>query len=323
MIRDSYGRPLKSLRISVTSKCNFDCVYCHQEGIEKSRSEMTAEEMERIVRLTAAHGVKKVKITGGEPLLRHDIEEIVERIAGVEGITEVSMTTNAALLTKKAEGLRAAGLRRVNISLDTLDPKTFKEITQGGRLETVIEGVKSAVEYGLEPVKLNMVVMRGLNTDKIKEMIAFASENRAILQLIGLMENEYSDEFFKEYSCDLDRIVSELEEEANEVLIRKFMQNRTRYILDEGEVEVVFPMHNTEFCSNCTRIRVTANGKFKPCLMRTDNYVDFLEVMRSGASDVALEKLFFEAMTRREPYFKKKVDVSDAETADVKNEGSA
>jgi cyclic pyranopterin phosphate synthase len=319
MIRDSHGRPLKSLRISVTSKCNFDCVYCHQEGIERSRGEMTAEEIERIVRLTAAHGVKKVKITGGEPLLRPDLEEIVERIAGVEGITEVSMTTNAAMLSKKSEALKEAGLKRVNVSLDTLDPAIFKDITKGGKLDTVIEGIQSAVESGLQPVKLNMVVMRGLNTDKIKEMIAFATKNHAILQLIGLMENEYSDEFFKEYSCDLDKIVRDLEEEANEVLIRKFMQNRMRYILDEGEVEVVFPMHNTEFCANCTRIRVTADGKFKPCLMRNDNYVDFLESMRSGASDSELERLFLEAVSRREPYFKKSIGVSEP-GADVKNE---
>jgi cyclic pyranopterin phosphate synthase len=283
---------------------------------------MTAEEIERIVRLTAVHGVKKVKITGGEPLLRSDIEEIVERIAGVKGITEVSMTTNAAMLSKKSETLKEAGLKRVEVSLDTLNPEIFKGITKGGKLDLVIEGIKSAVNAGLRPVKLNMVVMKGLNRDKIKEMISFASNNNSILQLIGLMENEYSDEFFKEYSCDLDKIVTELEEEANEVLIRKFMQNRTRYILDEGEVEVVFPMHNTEFCANCTRIRVTADGKFKPCLMRSDNYVDFLGSMRSGASDSELERLFLEAVSRREPYFKKSIDISDA-GADVKNEGSA
>ncbi|MFQ5801008.1 MAG: GTP 3',8-cyclase MoaA, partial [Candidatus Hydrothermarchaeales archaeon] len=276
MIRDPYGRPLKSIRISVTSKCNLDCVYCHQEGIEKSRSEMSSAEIERIVGVTARHGVKKVKITGGEPLVRRDIGGIIERIAGVDGIKEVSMTTNATLLSKKSEALKEAGLKRVNISLDTLDKEIFRRITKGGELDTVIDGIKSAVDAGLRPVKLNMVVMKGFNTDKIKEMIEFASANHAILQLIGLMENEYSDGFFKEYSCDLDRIVKELEEEANEVLVRKFMQNRTRYILDEGEVEVVFPMHNTEFCANCTRIRITADGKFKPCLMRSDNYVDFL-----------------------------------------------
>jgi cyclic pyranopterin phosphate synthase len=229
------------------------------------------------------------------------------------------MTTNAAMLSKKSEALKEAGLKRVNVSLDTLDPAIFKDITKGGKLDTVIEGIQSAVESGLQPVKLNMVVMRGLNTDKIKEMIAFATKNHAILQLIGLMENEYSDEFFKEYSCDLDKIVRDLEEEANEVLIRKFMQNRMRYILDEGEVEVVFPMHNTEFCANCTRIRVTADGKFKPCLMRNDNYVDFLESMRSGASDSELERLFLEAVSRREPYFKKSIGVSEP-GADVKNE---
>ncbi len=156
-----------------------------------------------------------------------------------------------------------------------------------------------------------MVVMKGLNTDKIKEMINFATENHAILQLIGLMENEYSNEFYKEYSCDIERIVGELEEEANEVLVRKFMQNRTRYILDEGEVEVVFPMHNTEFCANCTRIRITSDGKFKPCLMRTDNYVDFLGPMRAGATDMELEQLFRDAVARREPYFKTPIKGSE------------
>jgi cyclic pyranopterin phosphate synthase len=322
MIRDPYGRPLKSIRISVTSKCNFDCVYCHQEGIEKSRSEMTADEIVRIVNVTAQHGVKKVKLTGGEPLLRRDIEEIVERVANVQGITEVSMTTNAALLSKKSESLMKAGLKRVNVSLDTLNPVTFSNITKGGDLDIVIEGIKSAVKTGLRPVKLNMVVMSGVNTDKIKEMIAFATANNSILQLIGLMKNEYSDEFFKEYSCDLDKIVQQLEEEANEVLVRKFMQNRTRYILDEGEVEVVFPMHNTEFCANCTRIRITADGKFKPCLMRNDNYVDFLGAMRSGASDDVLDKLFLEAVGMREPYFKKQINV-EGTTSDVKNQSNA
>lgn len=322
MIRDPYGRPIKSLRISVTSRCNLGCIYCHQEGIEKSRSEMSSAEIARIVDITAGRGVKKVKITGGEPLVRRDIGGIIEKIAEVDGIKEVSMTTNATLLSKKSEALKEAGLKRVNISLDTLDKETFSRITKGGELDTVIEGIKSAVDAGLRPVKLNMVVMKGLNTDKIKEMIEFASANNAILQLIGLMENEYNDEFFKEYSCDIDRIVKELEEEANEVLVRKFMQNRTRYILDEGEVEVVFPMHNTEFCANCTRIRITADGKFKPCLMRSDNYVDFLGPLRSGASDVELEELFLEAVKRREPYFKKSLNLNE-KTSDVKHAGKA
>ncbi len=303
MIRDPYGRPLKSLRISVTSKCNLDCVYCHQEGIEKSRSEMTRDEIKRITEITARHGIKKVKITGGEPLVRQDITGIVGDVAGIKGISEVSMTSNATFLAKKGQALKEAGLKRVNVSLDTLDPETFSKITNGGKLDTVIEGIRSAVDTGLRPVKLNMVVMRGLNTDRIKEMIEFSSANNAILQLIGLMENEYSDDFYREYSCDLDQIIQELEEEANEILIRKFMQNRTRYILDEGEVEVVFPMHNTEFCAHCTRMRITADGKFKPCLMRSDNYVDFLGPMRSGASDEELEDLFFEAVRRREPFF--------------------
>ncbi len=312
MIKDLYGRPIKSLRVSVTTKCNLDCLYCHQEGIEGSRSEMTPEEIERIVSLAAGQGVKKVKITGGEPLIRKDIEDIVSGISDVGGVKEVSMTTNAVLLADKSHGLKDAGLKRVNVSLDTLDKGIFAKLTRGGELDKVIAGIKSAVDVGLSPVKLNMVVMKGLNTDSIKEMIKFSSENDAILQLIGLMENEYSNDFYKEYATDLERIVKDLEDEAHEVLIRKFMQNRTRYMLDEGEVEVVFPMHNTEFCASCTRIRITADGKFKPCLMRNDNYVDFLGPMRAGASEKELEELFLKAVRNREPYFKKPLDLGDA-----------
>jgi len=305
MIRDPYGRPLKSIRLSVTSRCNLDCLYCHREGVGSSGSEMKPEEISRIVSILASHGVRKVKLTGGEPLLRRDIIEVVKEVASIPGVSEVSMTTNATLLAEKSRALKEAGLRRVNISLDTLDEKDFTRITRGGELGRVIEGVKSAVDAGLQPVKLNMVMMRGVNTDRVKEMIEFASRNHAILQLIGLMENEFTAEFYRSYYEDMRRIISELEEEANEVLVRKFMQNRTRYILDEGEVEVVLPMHNTDFCAHCTRMRITADGKFKPCLMRTDNYVDFLGPMRRGAGDEELEELFFEAVRRREPYFKR------------------
>lgn len=315
-MKDSYGRPVRSLRISVTSTCNLDCVYCHQEGIEKSRKEMTPEEIERIVKIVAKHGVKKVKITGGEPLIRKDIVEIVEKISSIEGIKEVSMTTNATILGKKVVDLKEAGLKRVNVSLDTLDSETFSKLTNGGSIDTVVEGIKSAVEAGLNPVKLNMVVMKGINRDKIKDMIKFASDNNCILQLIGLMETEFSNEFYKEYACDLHKIVEELEEEAIDVLVRKFMQGRTRYVLEEGIVEAVFPMHNTEFCSNCTRIRVTADGQFKPCLMRNDNYVDFIQAMRNGATDAELDEMFVKAVNKREPYFKKMDVPQSSESAE-------
>jgi len=307
MIHDSFGRPLTSLRISVTPRCNLNCLYCHREGAEKADGEMTPEEIKRIVEMCSGYGIEKIKLTGGEPLVRKDIVEIIEAISSVDGIKEVSMTTNGIFLANSAHELKKAGLHRVNISLDTLDKDIFSNITRGGKLEKVLEGIEAANDANLTPVKLNMVVMKGVNIDEIKDMLKFASKNRAILQLIGLVKNEYSREFFNAYYYDLKGIAEALEKEAKKIITRETMHGRKRYFLEEGEVEVVFPMHNTEFCSRCTRLRITADGKFKPCLMREDNYVDFIAPMRKGASNDALAKLFEEAVKKREPFFKVRV----------------
>ncbi len=315
MIYDRFGRPLRSLRISITSRCNFDCLYCHQEGIPKnSNGEMSVEEIERVVGICADHGVRRVKVTGGEPLLRKDVCDIFDVIASTKGVKDVSMTTNGFLLDKYAQELKDAGLDRVNVSLDSVRPEVFSKVTKGD-LNKVITGIKTAIDVNLKPVKLNMVAMRGINTDEIPDMIKFASETGAILQLIGLMENEYSKEFFDKYFYDLTPLEKEFERDATDVYVRKFMQGRTKYILDRGtEVEVVFPMHNTNFCANCTRMRITADGKFKPCLMRQDNQVDFLTPLRGGASDSELVEIFKEAMRLREPFFKSKDTLRDVST---------
>ncbi len=315
MIYDRFGRPLRSLRISITSRCNFDCLYCHQEGISKnSNGEMSVEEIERIVGICADHGVRRVKVTGGEPLLRKDVCDIFDVIASTKGVKDVSMTTNGFLLDKYAQELKDAGLDRVNVSLDSVRPEVFSKVTKGD-LNKVITGIKTAIDVNLNPVKLNMVAMRGINTDEIPDMIKFASETGAILQLIGLMKNEYSKDFFDKYFYDLTPLEKEFERDATDVYVRKFMQGRTKYILDRGtEVEVVFPMHNTNFCANCTRMRITADGKFKPCLMRQDNLVDFLTPMRGGASDSELVERFKEAMRLREPFFKSKDTLRDVST---------
>ncbi|MEK6976873.1 MAG: GTP 3',8-cyclase MoaA, partial [Candidatus Hydrothermarchaeota archaeon] len=280
------------------------CIYCHREGINKGEREMTSQEIERVVRLCARFGVKKVKLTGGEPLLRPDVSEIVSRIAGVDGIKDVSMTTNGVLLEEHAAALKEAGLDRINVSLDTLRPETFQEITRGGELARVLKGIDKALEVGLRPVKLNMVVMKGINEKEVKDLLRFASREGLVLQLIELMDAER--EFFQRYFYNLDSLEREFEEGAEEVLVRGLMQGRRKYTLHGTEVEVIKPMHNTEFCAHCTRIRVTADGKFKPCLMRTDNTVDFLSLIRGGAPEAELERAFLEAVNKREPYFRGK-----------------
>ena len=303
MIKDPFGRSLTDLRISITQRCNFNCFYCHREGEDNIKeTEMTPEEIERIVRISSKLGIKKIKLTGGEPLLREDIVEIVSRTSSIPGITEVAITTNGTLLKKYSNQLREAGLTRINVSLDTLRPKTFRKITCTNSIKTVIEGVKKAVQVGLSPVKINMVVLKELNEDQIWEMIHFTIENNLILQLIEF-EGLEGDEIFEKYHLDLDKIEDELEESAWEIRIRK-MQHRKKILLNGGgEIEIVKPMHNTLFCENCRKMRITSDGKFKPCLFRSDNHIDFLTPMRRGVSDESLKKLFLEAVNMRRPYF--------------------
>jgi cyclic pyranopterin phosphate synthase len=306
MISDRYGRPLTSMRISITQRCNLDCIYCHREGVfDSSDEEMTPEEIARITKVCVKGGIRKVKITGGEPLIRDDVCEIVRKISSIPGIEDVSMTTNGVLLEDYAEELKKSGLTRINVSLDTLRPETFAEITNGGDLARVINGIEKAIAAGLKPVKLNMVVMKGINDREIGDMMRHYSREGVVLQLIELMDTDKA--FFARYFYDLDDIEREFEKKATDVVVRKFMQGRRKYIFNGAQVEVIKPMHNSEFCAHCTRIRITADGKFKPCLMRSDNTVDFLVPMRNGATDAELYSLFLKAVENREPYFKEKI----------------
>jgi cyclic pyranopterin phosphate synthase len=263
---------------------------------------MAPEEIQRIVRVAASFGITKIKLTGGEPLLRSDISEIVRGIKSVPRISEVSMTTNGTLLTNLANSLKKAGLARVNISLHTLEPETYKLITGTNALESVVAGVKNALKAGLLPVKVNMTILKGVNDDQITSMIDFAEKNDVILQLIEL-ESAVEDNVYRKYHSDLAQIEHELTKRAEKIRIRR-MHHRRKYLLPQSvEVEVVRPMHNTEFCKHCNRIRVTSEGKLKPCLFRSDNLVDFLGPMRSGVSDEALGELIIEAVKRRKPLF--------------------
>jgi len=302
-VLDRFGRIIIGLRVSVTDNCNFNCFYCHREGCPESSREMKADEIGDIIGLASKLGVEKIKITGGEPLLRDDIVDVVAA-SMKPGIKEISMTTNGALLPGMAKELAEAGLDRVNISLDTLNEDRFSKITRNGSLQTVLAGIDAALEAKLTPVKLNMVLLRGVNEDEIDPMIKFASERGMILQLIELVDLNGED--FKTYHKDFDDIERELAARAIDVKTRRFMQSRKRYILPNGEIEVVRPMHNTRFCANCHRLRLTPDGYLKPCLMRNDNLVDVLSHIRSGDSEGA-RKALVEAINRREPYFKSSV----------------
>jgi len=301
---DNYGRPLLNLRIALTKPCNLHCSFCHAEGEDKTTentTEMTAEEIVRIAKIAVSLGISKIKLTGGEPLLRKDIIQIVKGLASIPGLEELSMTTNGTLLEPLAKELKADGLRRVNINLPTVDGETYCKLT-GGKLENVLSGVRAAVEAGLNPVKLNMLVLRGVNDSHVPEMVDFAREVGAVLQLIELEPINISSEYYATYHKPLDEYEKMLRQKATKIETRRYMQNRRIYHLPGVKVEVVHPIENTDFCWHCTRLRVTSDGKLKPCLMRNDNTVDILTPMRNGATDEELFKLFEIANQRRQPY---------------------
>jgi len=304
MLTDGFGREVTGVRVSLTDRCNFDCVYCHNEGLGDTRGpmdpqddEMTADEVVRFLEVAAEFDVDSVKFTGGEPMLRQDLAEIIRR---TPESMEVSMTTNGTFLPGRAEDLKAAGLERVNVSQDALDPEAFAEITESGAYDRVMEGVEAALDAGLAPVKLNMVVFEK-TAGYVEGMVDHVAENAGLrLQLI-----EYMPEIagHPEWAIDIQRVHDWLAEQATEVEHRD-MHDRNRYWIggtrdgDGGMVEIVDPVENEEFCANCHRVRVTHDGKLKGCLNRHDDLRPMGEMTRAE-----IRETFRETVEKRVPYY--------------------
>ncbi|MWG33995.1 GTP 3',8-cyclase MoaA [Halomarina oriensis] len=304
MLSDEFGREVTGVRISLTDRCNFDCVYCHNEGLGDTRGpmeaqdgEMSADDVVRFLEVAEEFDVEKAKFTGGEPMLRQDLEEIIER---TPDSMETSLTTNGTFLPGRAEALVDAGLDRVNVSQDALDPKAFRELTKSGGYDDVIAGVKAAVEAGLTPVKLNMVVFEK-TAGYVPEMVDYVAENDGLqLQLI-----EYMPELAgrPEWAIDIERVHGWLEEQADRVE-RREMHGRKRYWVggtdssDGGMVEIVDPVGNESFCANCHRVRVTHQGYLKGCLNRNDDLRPMGEMTKPE-----IREAFREVVANRVPYY--------------------
>lgn len=303
--KDNYGRPIVSIRISITNRCNENCLYCHHDCMIPSEKEMTADEIYTICKIAKNLGVRKVRISGGEPLIRNDIVEIIEKINSLD-FKDISITTNGSLLGKYAEDLKKAGLDRVNVSLDTLNYEKHKMITGKNHFKQVIDGILKAVEVDLYPVKINTVLMKGVNEKEVYDLFEFTKKHGIVLQLIELMTSENCDDnkFSQEYHYNLENIEKELEQKADKVIVRKFMQNRRKYYIDGGEIEIVRPMDNSKFCEKCSRLRITPEGKIKPCLLRNDNLVELVSFIKKGLSEKELEEIFIKGINNREPYYK-------------------
>ena len=288
-LHDNYGRPVSNIRIAINSGCNLRCVYCHREGETKPDTPLPIEDIRAILDATKQLGIRSVKFTGGEPLLREDIVDIIRAVPpGIES----SLTTNGTLLAGYANELREAGLSRVNISLDSLNPETYRSITGVGVLSDVLEGIAAAREAGLTPIKINMVLLKGVNEGEVDDFIRLVSGDRQmILQIIELMDLG---------GCPLHADLSDLEDmiaaESRKVITRR-MHHRKKYCYDGAEIEFVRPFHNSEFCRYCNRLRVTSDGKLKPCLLRDDNLVDI-----RGKRGEELLELFRIAAKKRQPY---------------------
>ncbi|MFW5952578.1 MAG: GTP 3',8-cyclase MoaA [Candidatus Natronoplasma sp.] len=302
-MKDPYGRDVTNLRISLTQECNLRCFYCHNEGEEQGlqNTSLRLVEIKRLLETASELGMYKVKYSGGEPLLHPEIEKIIEYSSDL--MEDVSLTTNGVLLDRNAKKLRDAGLDRVNVSLDVIDPETYEEITGEPKLFKVKKGIERANEVGLFPVKINMLLMEGLNENSIEDMIEFAGETGSILQIIEMTcnEEEIDREFYRDYHISLEELASELEKRAVRTKTRR-MHARKKYFLENPEVvvELVRTMHNSTFCQNCTRLRVTSKGELKPCLLRTDNHVPAKEVLKREGN---VKDKFIEAIEEREPYW--------------------
>jgi cyclic pyranopterin phosphate synthase len=298
MLVDGYGRDVTDIRISVTNRCNFGCVYCHDEGLgpiarpgSAHADEITPDDIERFLRIAREFGIRSVKFTGGEPLVRNDLEEIISR--SVRHIADVSLTTNGSMLEARAEGLRNAGLKRVNVSVDSLDSKAFREIRRGS-LAPVLRGIRSAIRTGLTPVKLNMVVFRR-TLPYVPALIDYVGGGAGLrLQLIQFMPELAG---ARSWSVDMDELKGWLERQAERVLVRE-MHHRKIYLVRGAEVEVVDPVYNPEFCMNCHRIRVTHRGELKGCLNRNDDLIP-----TRGLNDDELRAAYREVVAQRVPYY--------------------
>lgn len=299
---DRFGRRIKGLRLSLTSRCNMNCIYCHNEGQGKNKHEMSTEECKKIIDVCSQLGMKEVKISGGEPLLRDDITEIIE-FASVK-MEDVSLTTNGVFLGKHAKNLEDAGLNRINVSLDTLNAEIYKKITGTNHLNDVINNLKKIANTNIKPIKLNMVIMKGINDDEIEAMMRFSAENDIILQIIELVPHSIS---LKKYAMSLN----EIERHISSIAIKKWrrsMHGRMKYIVPiedmKCEVEFVRPLHNTEFCMHCTRIRINSDGKVIPCIMRYDEGIDILRYINSHKWINDAKKEIWKVVEKRVPYNK-------------------
>ncbi len=299
---DNFNRPISYLRISVTDRCNLRCVYCMPlEGVPcRSHDEILRyEEIELIVRAAASLGISKVRLTGGEPLVRLGFVELVRMLARIPGIDDLAMTTNGTLLARYAAELAQAGLRRVNVSLDTLQPERFRQITRRGDLATVFEGIAAAREADLVPLKVNTVVVRGLNDDEVVDFARLTLEDDWHVRFIELMPLGTNTSWADSGYVSVGEMRRWIEDALGELVPAKvrFGNGPARYYRLSsaiGTIGFISPI-SEHFCYQCNRLRLTADGRLRPCLL-SDYEMDLRTPLRQGASLTEVRELLIRSI---------------------------
>jgi len=328
LLADSHGRVMRDLRVSVTDRCNFRCLYCLPETEEaadfyrvrfdalknpspptpitrewKPRSQLlTFEEIERVVRLAVELGIEKVRVTGGEPLLRQGVEWLVGRLAQIPGVTDLAMTTNGFLFPQKGHALRRAGLQRVSFSLDSLDPANFKKITGRDGLRSVLASVDLARELGFHPVKVNAVVIRGLNDHEIESLAEFARQKNLSFRFIEFMPLDSGRAWQKELVVPGHEILRRLQTRFDLQPVQSSHVSETAkrwsFADGRGEIGIIAPV-SEPFCGHCNRLRLTADGKIRTCLFSLTEH-DLKPLLRGGASDDTIKERLREIVWQKE-----------------------
>lgn len=295
ILKDNFQRTIDYMRISITDRCNLRCLYCMQpDGIIPMihKDILSYEEIVKILRIAVRIGVRKVRITGGEPLVRKNVSHLITLIKNIEGIQDLSLTTNGILLQGYAQGLKAAGLKRVNISLDSLRANRYMEITRGGDINMVLKGIESAERAGLIPIKINMVPIRGFNDDEIGEFAKITFKKPYQVRFIEFMpfgkENMWRPENFIS-AKEIKSIVEDIGELHAVRLIRSGPAQYYQFNAAAGVLGFISPLSN-HFCGKCNRLRLTADGKLRPCLF-SETEIDIKTALRSSAPDDEIEQL--------------------------------
>lgn len=306
-IIDPFNRKINYLRVSVTDKCNYRCGYCmpeqgaHPEG--RHTEYLSYDELARVIKVFVELGVEKIRLTGGEPLVRKNLSGLVKTIRQFDGLKEVALSTNAHHLGREAQALKAAGLDRVNISIDSLRPARFNAITRGGDLEAVLNGVDKALELGLKPVKFNMVVMQGTNADEIEAMVDYGIEKGVEVRFIEVMPIGSAGISLMDQHYPLEKILARIKNHVGEQLIPVAGASHDGPSKDfliagtDAKIGVISAV-SQHFCEACNRVRLTARGVLALCLGQEDS-VDLRAPMREGCSDEELKRLILSGIEKK------------------------